>query len=228
MDYILSGLKEAFYLILSLDEGVFSAVWTSLKVSVTAIIFATIVSLPAGFLVSTKDFKYKGLFITFLNTLMAVPTVVIGLIVYSFISHQGPLGMFNLLYTPWAMIMGQFLIAVPILSSLMVSAIQSVDEKISQTALTLGATSSQVAITIFLEARFGLLAAVMAGFGRIIGEVGSAMILGGNIKGYTRTMSTAIALQTSMGEFSTGIALGIILLLVAFIVNFLLHYLQKR
>jgi len=228
MDYIFDGFKKALYLIFSLDREVFSAVLISLRVSCTAIIFATIVGLPLGFCISIKEFKLKRLVVTVLNTLMALPTVVVGLMVYSFISRRGPFGTLNLLYTPNAMIIGQFILATPIIAALTVSAVRGVDEKVAATALTLGASGGQAAKMVLLEARFALLAAIIAGFGRIIGEVGAAMMLGGNIRRVTRTISTAIALQTSMGEFAVGIALGIILLLVAFLINILFHYFQRR
>lgn len=228
MGYILDGFIKALHLIFSLDREVFSAVLISLRVSCTAIIFAAIVGLPLGFCIAIKEFRSKRLIITILNTLMALPTVVVGLMVYSFISRRGPLGPLNLLYTPNAMIIGQFILATPIIAALAISAIQGIDKKVAATALTLGASGRQAASMVFLEARFGLLAAVIAGFGRIIGEVGAAMMLGGNIKHATRTISTAIALQTSMGEFGVGIALGIILLIVAFLINVLFHYFQHR
>jgi tungstate transport system permease protein len=159
---------------------------------------------------------------------MAIPTVVIGLFVFSFISRQGPLGVLGLLFTPAAMVVGQFLLATPIVVALSYAAIQGIDPRVKMTALTLGARSHQVIITLLLEARFAIIAAVIAGFGRVIGEVGSAMMLGGNIRGYTRTISTAIALETSKGEFSLGLALGMILLTVALSVNIALRYLQHK
>jgi tungstate transport system permease protein len=228
MDYILNGFVEAFRLIFAFDRDVFNAVFISLQVSLISIVLSAVISLPLGFIIATRNFAGKRLTITILNTLMAVPTVVVGLIVYTFISRQGPFGILNLLFTPTAMIIGQFLLAMPILTALTISAVHAVDERIALTALTLGANNRQLAYAVFLEARFGLLASVISGFGRIIGEVGAAMMLGGNIRGVTRTMSTAIALQTSMGEFELGIALGIILLLVAFLINVLFHYFQQR
>ena len=228
MDYILNGFVEAFLLIFAFDRDVFSAVFISLQVSLIAIVLSAVISLPLGFIIATKNFVGKRLTITLLNTLMAVPTVVVGLVVYTLISRRGPFGTLNLLYTPIAMIIGQFILATPILTALTISAVHAVDDRVAPTALTLGANNRQLAYTVFLEVRFGLLAAVISGFGRIIGEVGAAMMLGGNIRGVTRTMSTAIALQTSMGEFEIGIALGIILLLVAFLINILFHYFQQR
>ncbi len=228
MNYIIEGFKKALYLIFSLDSEVFDAVFTSLKVSCTAIVFATAVGVPLGFLIAVKEFRGKRLLLTILNTLMALPTVVVGLLVYSFISRRGPFGPLNLLFTTRAMVIGQFILATPIITALTISAVHSIDEKIAATALTLGANGRQAGIRVLMEARFGLLAAIISGFGRIIGEVGAAMMLGGNIRGATRTISTAIALQTSMGEFEVGIALGIILLTVAFLINILFHYFQQR
>lgn len=228
MNYIIEGFKKALYLIFSFDSEVFDAVLTSLKVSCIAIVLATAVGVPLGFLIAVKEFRGKRLLLTILNTLMALPTVVVGLLVYSFISRRGPLGSLNLLFTTRAMVIGQFILATPIITALTISAVHSIDEKIATTALTLGANGRQAGIRVLMEARFGLLAAIISGFGRIIGEVGAAMMLGGNIRGATRTISTAIALQTSMGEFEIGIALGIILLTVAFLINILFHYFQQR
>ena len=228
MNHIFDGFREALRLIFSLDREVFSAVMISLRVSFTAIILATIVGLPLGFSIAIREFRAKRFIVTVLNTLMALPTVVVGLMVYSLISRRGPLGSLDLLYTPNAMVIGQFILATPIIAALTVSAIHSVDKKVASTALTLGANGRQAASMVLLEARFSLLAAVIAGFGRIIGEEGAAKMLGGNIRSVTRTISTAIALQTSMGEFHVGIALGIILLIVAFLINILFHYFQQR
>lgn len=233
MTYILDGFIKALQLIFSLDREVFSAVLVSLRVSCIAIVFATIVGLPLGFCVGLREFRGKRFVVTVLNTLMALPTVVVGLTVYSLISRRGPLGPLNLLYTPGAMIIGQFILATPIIAALTVSATHSVDAKVAATAQTLGANGRQTASIVLLEARVGLLAAVITGFGRIIGEVGAAMMLGGNIWRVTRTISTAIALQTSMGEFEVGIALGIILmvihlLIVAVLMNVLFPYFQRR
>ena len=233
MNYLLDGFRQAFHLIFSFDREVFNAVFVSLRVSCTAIIFATIVGLPMGFGVAIREFKGKRLIVTILNTLMALPTVVVGLTIYSLISRRGPLGPLNLLYTPNAMVIGQFILATPIIAALTISAIQSTDEAVATTALTLGANRKQAALMVLYEARVGLLAAVIAGFGRIIGEVGAAMMLGGNIRNVTRTISTAIALQTSMGEFGVGIALGIILmtihlLIVTLVINTLFPHFQRR
>lgn len=228
MQYIFEGIAQAFQLLFSLDAHVFSAVWVSLRTSLIAVVFASLVGVPIGFLVATHTFRGKRPVTTLLNTLMALPTVVVGLTVYSFLSRQGPLGPLGLLYSPTAMIIGQFILATPIVAALTLSAVRSTDPRVQETALTLGASRLQTAVTITSEAKFAITAAIIAGFGRVIAEVGSAMMLGGNIKGYTRTMTTTIALETSKGEFGLGIALGIILLIVAFSINLLFQMLQKR
>ena len=181
-----------------------------------------------GFVIGNGNFWAKKALITIFNTLMAFPTVVIGLLVYSFISRQGPLGPLELLFTPRAMVMGQFILAIPIIVALTISATQGIDPRAKLTAMTLGAGRLRMAVTILSEVRFALMAAVTAGFGRVIAEVGCAMMVGGNIRGYTRTMTTAIALETAKGEFSFALALGFILLMVAFLVNIFFHWLQGR
>ena len=228
MDFIVEGIRKAFQLIFTLDSEIFSIVLLSLRVSLTAVILASLLGVYLGFLMAVKDFWGKNFTIASINTLLALPTVVVGLIVYSLISRKGPLGVFGLLFTPSAMIIGQFILATPIIIALTHSAVQGIDERVRNTALTLGATESQSAWMVIKEARYAVLAAVITGFGRVIAEVGAAMLLGGNIKGSTRTMTTAIALETSKGEFGFGIALGIILLIIAFSINILLHYFQSK
>lgn len=228
MEYIFEGIWEALRLIFSLDREVFSTVLLSLKISTSATIFASLVGISLGFIIAEHDFWGKRGAITIFNTLMALPTVVVGLLLYSFISRQGPLGPLGLLFTPRAMMIGQFILASPIIVALTISATQGVDPRVKFTAMTLGASSLRTALTVLSEARFALLAAVIAGFGRLIAEVGCALMVGGNIRGYTRTMTTAIALETAKGEFGFGLALGFILLTVAFSVNIFFHWLQSR
>ena len=228
MDFIIEGIQKALQLIFSLDREIINIVLLSLRVSLTAIILASFLGIPLGFLMAVKDYWGKRFSVTLVNTLLALPTVVIGLIVYSLISRRGPLGVFGLLYSPSAMIIGQFILATPIIIALTHSAVQGVDKRIRNTALTLGATETQSAWMVIKEARYAVLAAVITGFGRVIAEVGAAMMLGGNIKGSTRIMTTAIALETAKGEFGFAIALGIILLLIALVANILLHYFQSK
>lgn len=228
MDYLWGGLTTALKLIFTFDQEVISCTWVSLSVSSIAILLASLIGVPLAFLIGINEFKGKRMIITLFNTMMALPTVVVGLFVFSLISRQGPIGVLGLLFTPIAMMIGQFILATPIITALAISAIQGIDPRIKMTAVTLGARSYQITFALMLEARFAIMAAIIAGFGRIIGEVGSAMILGGNIRGYTRSITTAIALETSKGEFSLGLALGIILLTVALSVNIILRYLQQR
>jgi tungstate transport system permease protein len=228
MGFIADSLRKAALLILSGSPDVVSAVSTSLIVSASSIVLASFLGIPAGIGIGTGDFPLKRGLLTLLNTLMALPTVVVGLLVYAVISRQGVLGSWNLLFTPAGMILGLTLLALPIVANYTLSAVKGADPRIVATALTLGATRSQSLLQLTREVRFGILAAIIAGFGRVISEVGAAMMLGGNIRGYTRTMTTAIALQTEQGEFAYGLALGIILLGVALAINALLTYVQEK
>ncbi|SHJ48889.1 tungstate transport system permease protein [Malonomonas rubra DSM 5091] len=203
-------------------------VWTSLYTSSTAIVIAGFLGVPVGLWLGLSQFRGRQLLITLLNTLMALPTVVVGLLLFGLFSRQGPLGPLGLLFTPWAMICGQVVLATPIVANLVLTAVSGADNRIINTALTLGASRFQAAHQLLREIRFGVMAAVIAGFGRVIAEVGVAMMLGGNIRNSTRTMTTAIALETSKGEFAFGLALGIVLLTVALLVNLGLNVLQQR
>ncbi len=228
MDYISEGIRRALWLILSLDGETFDVVLVSLKVSSAATLLACVVGVPLGLVIGVRNFWGKRAVVTVLNTLMALPTVVIGLTIYALISRRGPLGSLGLLYTPTAIVIGGFILATPIITALSLSAAQGIDKRVMPTALTLGASEFQATLAVLSEAKFSVIAAVVAGFGRVIAEVGSAMMLGGNIRGSTRTMTTAIALETSKGEFGFGIALGIVLLCVAFSLNLLFHYYQSK
>jgi tungstate transport system permease protein len=228
VDFILEGLRQALNLIVSLDQEVLGIAFLSLWVSTTATIFASFIGVPLGFVIGATRFPGKHMTITFFNTLLSFPTVVVGLLVFAFISRQGPLGFLGILFSPTAMIIGQFILAIPIITALTIAAVQGVDRRVRLTALTLGANRIQTSITVLNEARFALMAAIIAGFGRIVGEVGAAIMLGGNIRNYTRTITTAIALETSKGEFGFAIALGIILMIISFAVNILFRYFQQR
>ncbi|MBI5419941.1 MAG: ABC transporter permease [Deltaproteobacteria bacterium] len=228
MDFFLESLKASWSLILSLDRELFRAVWTSVYVSVWSIVFAALLGIPAGLAVGLLEVPFKRTVITGLNSLMAVPTVLIGLLVYGFISRQGPLGGWGLLFSPSAVIVGDALLAAPIVANYTLSSIRGAHAAILPTAMTLGAGRLRSVLKLLSEIRFGMMAAVISGFGRVISEVGVAMMLGGNILGYTRTMTTAIALETSKGEFALGIALGIILMSVALLVNIVFQILQRR
>jgi len=228
MDFIRESFQSSLSLILSLDLEVFEAVRTSVSVAAWSILFASLAGIPLGLAIAIGEFPLKRWVITMLNTLMAMPTVVVGLVVYGLISRQGPLGGFGLLFTPGAMVIGQTVLAIPIVANYTLSSVKGADSRILPTALTLGAGPLLSMLQLVREVRFGIMAAVIAGFGRVISEVGVAMMLGGNIRGYTRTMTTAIALETSKGEFAFGLALGIILMAVALIVNLILNFMQQR
>jgi len=228
VSYFGASLETAVGLILSLDGEVVRTVWTSLRVSLLAIALAASLGVPLGMLLALNRFPGKRALLTGLNTLMALPTVVIGLVVYGLVSRQGPLGELGLLFTPAAMVIGQTILATPIVAHYTVAAIAGADPRIVPTLQTLGAGPLQGAWRLLGELRFALLAGVIAGFGRVIAEVGVAMMLGGNIRGTTRTMTTAIALETSKGEFGFALALGIVLLCVALLVNAVIHAAQQR
>lgn len=228
MTSIVEGFSKAFSLILHLNAELMGIIMLSLRISGTALVVATIAGLPLSSLLGFKNFPLKGLTISALNTFMGLPPVVVGLLVYLLLSRSGPLGFMALLYTPAAMIIAQSILAFPIVTSLSHSAIVSVDPIIRQAALTLGATPLQVSMTIVKEARYGIMSGIIAGFGRVMAEVGAILIVGGNIAGYTRVMTTTIALETDKGNFELALALGIILLAISLVINAFLHVVQKR
>ena len=228
MQFLLDSFHSALLLLWSVDPELVEIVSVSLKVSSCSTLIASLVGVPAGFLIAFREFPGKRLIITILNTLLALPTVVIGLFVYAFISRRGILGVLNLLYTQKAMIIGQVILIIPIITVFTISAISRIDERYRKTAMTLGANALQTAWVIIREARFAIMAAVIAAFGRVIAEVGISMMLGGNAKGFTRTMTTAMALEYDKGEFVLGVALGIVLLTISFGLNIFFNYIQGR
>ncbi|MBW2063729.1 MAG: ABC transporter permease [Deltaproteobacteria bacterium] len=228
MEFLVDSFLSALLLLWSLDPEVYFIIYVSLKISISSTIISSLLGVPTGFLIAMNEFRGKRIVITVLNSLLALPTVVIGLFVYAFISREGILGMLDLLYTQTAMVIGQVILIFPIVTSLTIAAISSVDDRYRKTALTLGATSFQVAMVIFREARYAIIAAIIASFGRVIAEIGISMMLGGNAKGYTRTMTTAMALEYDKGEFVLAVALGIVLLLTSFAINIFFNYLQGR
>jgi len=228
MHFLIDSFLSAVLLLWSLDPELYFVIYVSLKVSFSSTLISSILGVPAGFFIAFKDFRAKRAVITTFNSLMALPTVVVALLVYAFISRKGIFGMFDLLYTQTAMVIGQVILIFPIVVSLTIAAISKIDERYRKTAMTLGATPFQTGLVVFREARFGILAVIILAFGRVIAEIGIAMMLGGNAKGYTRTMTTAMALEYDKGEFVLGVALGIVLLLISFIMNIFFNYLQGR
>ena len=227
MDYFLKALAAAWRLIAGFDPDVYRVAWTSLRIAATACVLAALAGVPLGLTIALRRFRGRGVVLLVLNTLMALPTVVVGLFLYAFLSRRGPLGGLGLLYTPWAIILGEVVLALPIVTNLTVAAVNGLDRRLLLECRALGASTRQQGWLILREGRYAVMAAVVAGFGRVIGEVGVAMMLGGNIAGFTRTMTTAIALETSKGEFELGLALGMLLLLVALAANTALLRLQR-
>lgn len=228
MSSIFQALSQALGLILHLDPVLLGIIGLSLKVSGYALLLATTIGLPIGALLGLKRFPGREFAISTANTFMGLPPVVVGLFLYLLLSRKGPLGFLGLLYSPTAMIIAQTLLAVPIVAALCHSAVRSVDPVIRQTARTLGATGSQETLAVIREARYGIISALIAAFGRVMAEVGAILIVGGNIAGYTRVMTTTIVLETDKGNFELALALGIILLAISFVVNAVLHYYQGK
>ena len=220
--------REALVLLFTGDSALWTIIGISFSVSLRAVLIAAPVALIVAFALAHWSFCGRRLLITTFNTLLALPAVVVGLTVYMLLSRNGPLGDLRLLFTQTAMVVGQIILCFPILVAVSHSALQSADQKAWETAITLGAKPWQAMLTLMHEVRFGLIAALIAAFGRIIAEVGSSMMVGGNILNYTRNIPTAIALETSKGEFAQGIALGLVLLLLALALNFALMMFQGR
>lgn len=225
--FFVDALDKSFSLIFDFDKNLFLVVWTSLRISLIAVIIASIIAVPLGIFVALKQFPGRSFFLSILNTLMALPTVIVGLLLYGLLNRQGVMGEFGLLYTPAAMVIGQSILIIPIIWNLSIAAVNGADPRLRTTCLSLGANLYHQGLIYINEVRFALMAAIVAGFGRAIGEVGVAMMLGGNIEGFTRTMTTAIALETSKGEFEFALALGMMLLLVALLVNIVLQQFQE-
>jgi tungstate transport system permease protein len=228
MRFFLDSFLSALGLMTALDPDLLNIVLVSLKVSICSTLISSILGIPLGFLIAMSQFRGKRVVITVLNTLMALPTVGIGLFTYTFISRRGIFGAFDLLYTQKAIIIGQIFLILPIVATFTISAISRIDSRYRLTALTLGANRLQTAMVILREARFGIIAAVVASFGRVISEIGISMMLGGNAKGFTRTMTTAMALEYDKGEFVLAVALAIILMSISLTMNILLNYFQGK
>ncbi|HQR50264.1 MAG TPA: ABC transporter permease [Methylophilaceae bacterium] len=219
---------QAFRWLLEGDLTIWGIVWVSLRVALLALLAVTPLAIVAGFGLATLQFPGRRALIVLMQTLLALPTVVVGLIVYLLLTRNGPMGSFELLFTQQGMVIGQALLAFPILTAMTLSAVQGIDARVSETARTLGASPLRASFTVLLEARFAVMAAIATGFGRVLSEIGCAMMVGGNIAGVTRNITTAIALETSKGEFAQGIALGVVLVALALGVNFGIAFLQGK
>ncbi len=228
MSFFVESFFSAFKLVGALDPELLLIVRVSLTVSCIATVSAATVGIPLGFIIAYGNLPGKRAVITILNTLLALPTVVIGLFVYTFISRRGVFGALDLLYTQQAMVIGQFILIVPLVTALTVAAVSRVDERYRKTAKTLGANTWQTALIVLREGRFGIGAAVISAFGRVISEIGISMMLGGNIKGFTRTMTTAMALEYDKGSFTLAVALGLVLIAISLGMNILFNLVQGK
>ena len=228
MDYLTEGFFNAFVLLFQGHDETYDAIYTTLKVSSFSIMISLIIGLPCGFALSYYNFPGKKHIRAFVDTLLSLPTVVVGLLVYAFITRKGPLGDFNLLFETSGIIVGQVILILPVVISLSATGIESLDERLRSTLITLGASPKRILISTLYESRFAVMTAAATAYGRAISEVGVSMMVGGNIKWHTRTITTAITLETGKGEFAMGIALGIVLLLVSFAVNGTLIFFRKR
>ena len=222
------GLLKAIELIVSLDPEVMQIAGRSLRLAATSAVLASLICLPISSLIHFNRFPGKNFLISLIQTLYAVPTVAIGLFVFVFISRAGPLGSLGLLFTPGAIIIGQIILISPILLGLTISALKGVDKAITDTTLSLGASGLQTAVLVIKEARFAVMAAVIMGFGRALSEVGVSLMIGGNIRGFTRVITTAISLETSKGDIELSLALGIILIFLALLANIIMSRIQQR
>lgn len=218
--------RQAFVLLFTGDPDLWRIIFISLRVSLLALVLITPFAVAAGFVLAMASFPGRRVIVIALQGLLSFPTVVVGLMLYMLLSRQGPFGAMHLLFTQDAMIIGQMVIAFPVLATFTLAAVQGADPRAHETAVALGAKRLRAAVTTLLEVRFGVMAAVFNGFGRVISEVGCALMVGGNIAGVTRNIPTAIALETSKGEFAQGIALGFVLIALALGINFTLAFLQ--
>jgi tungstate transport system permease protein len=228
MDYLLQGFLQGFVLIFSGDSETYSAIWATVGASTMSMVCSLAIGIPLGFLLGYKSFPGKRVVRTMVDTLLSFPTVVIGLLVYAFLTHRGPLGSTGLLFSLPGIAMGQTILGLPIIIAMTATAVEALDRRLSMTLITLGANSRQILWATVVEARFSIMLAAVAAYGRIVSEVGISMMVGGNIKWHTRTITTAIALETGKGEFAVGIALGMVLLAVALTVNILAAGLKKK
>lgn len=228
MQEIWNGLVKAFQLIFTFDPEVMSIAGLSLRIALTSVIIASIICVPLGSLIHFNNFRGKRVLISIIQTFYSVPTVTVGLFVFILFSRSGPLGGLDLMFTPTIMVIGQVFLVFPILIGLTISSLSGVDRTIMDTARSMGASGWQTMLVIIREARFAVVAAVILAFGRAISEVGLALMVGGNIRGFTRVLTTAISLETSKGDIELSMALGIILIFIALVINIIMNRIQQR
>ncbi len=223
---MINGIIGGFKILISLDKEVYEIIFLSLYVSLTSTLLATLVSVPLGIFIGTKKFIFKNAVVRFIYTMMSLPPVIVGLIVFLFISRKGPFGQLGLVFTPTAMIIAQFILVSPIIVGTLYTASKEKGADIKRVAKTLGANKTQTLILLIKELRFSICTGIISGFGRAISEVGAVMIVGGNIKGHTRVMTTTIAMLRNMGDYENAIAIGIVLLILSFVINSFLYHFQ--
>jgi tungstate transport system permease protein len=228
LENLWNGLVKAVELIVTLDPEVMQIAGRSLMIAVSSAVIGSVICIPVACLIHFNHFRGKRFLVSLIQTFYSVPTVAVGLFVFVFISRAGPLGGLGILFTPTAIVVGQVILITPILLGLTISALSGVDVTILDTARSLGASGWQVATLVIKEARFMVVAAVVMGFGRAISEVGISLMVGGNIRGFTRVITTAISLETSKGDLELALALGIILIFIALVVNIIMNRIQQR
>ena len=227
MDFLLHGFAEAFNLLLNGNLETYSAIKATLYTSSVSILFAVLVGFSLGFMLGFYDFRGRKILRLLSDTALAMPTVAIGLILYAFITRNGPLGSLNLLFTLKAVMLGQFVLALPIIISLTASVVENMEKKHYLTILNLRLAPAKLVFCVLYELRYALMVVIATAYGRIVAEVGVAMMIGGNIKYFTRTITTAVSLETNKGEFAMGIALAMVLIFIAFLVNLAIFALRK-
>ncbi len=227
MELLFDAARSAFRIVISFDPEFYHTVFLSLRLAFLSTLLAALAGVPLGFFIGTVEFRGKKLVSVVFNTLYSLPTVIVGLMVYIFISRSGPLGFLNILYTPMAIVIGQSILIFPLITALTIATASAMDKRVIKTCLALGGNLHQARATAFLEYKSSFVAAIIAGFGRAFGEIGVSMMLGGNIRGYTRNITTTIALETAKGEFELGIASGLVLLLVACLISVFFQLLQR-
>jgi tungstate transport system permease protein len=227
MNFLVEGFFQAFHLLVSGNAETYTAIWATLKVSSYSIGCSLLIGIPLGFCLGYFDFAGKKPIRTLVDTMMALPTVFIGLLVYAFLTRRGLLGDFGLLFTLPGIAIGQTILALPIVIGLSATAVESMDQKLRITIMSMGANRRQLFLSSLWESRHGILAGAIAAYGRVMTEVGISMMVGGNIKWHTRTITTAIALETNKGQFGMGVALGLVLLAIAFCVNASVSFLRR-
>ncbi len=228
MNEILTGFLRAIELMASLDPELIDITARTLMISVSSTVLASLIAVPVAAMIDLRDFRGKRAILNIIQTLYSIPTVLVGLFVFLLISRSGPLGPLNLLFTPAGMVLGQTILILPLVTGFSITALRSVKPELRDLARSLGATEFQVMLRVLEEARYAVMAAIILGFGRAISEVGAAIMLGGNIRGFTRVITTAISLETSRGNLELSIALGIILLIISLAVNTVLNHFQEK